>query len=150
MSGQGLSSHSIVISCKTVRPCTLRTTWSKACSTASNAQAANGAMHHLCKQEAFEVDPLFNGGATVGSNVSPRGRVDRTRLLMRRCYLKLSDIFQVKSEKSCKNFTRASYMHRVFFNRLPLLILIKPSSLIWKITFLTVFQAVLEEINFLH
>jgi len=60
ISGQVLSSHSVVWSSRTVRPCSpwggrsighWRTTWSTVCSSAPYSQAAEEAIPHLYKQE---------------------------------------------------------------------------------------------------
>ena len=60
ISGRVLSSHSIVPSPRTVRPCSpwggrwighWRTTWSTVCSSAPHSQAAEEAIPHLYKQE---------------------------------------------------------------------------------------------------
>jgi len=62
ISGQVLSSHSIISSSRTVGPCSpcgarwighWRTTWSTVCSSAQHSQAAEDAMHH-CTLEAGE------------------------------------------------------------------------------------------------
>ena len=62
-----LSSHSIVSSSRTVRPCTpwggrwighWRTTLSAVCSSAPNWQAAEGAISHLCKQKRKLATPV--------------------------------------------------------------------------------------------
>jgi len=60
ISGQVLSSHSIVLLSRTVRPCSpcvgrwiekWRTTWSKVCSSAPHSYAAEGTITHVSKQE---------------------------------------------------------------------------------------------------
>ena len=60
ISGQVLSSHSIVLLSRAVRPCSpcvgrwiekWRTTWSKVCSSAPHSYAAEGAITHVSKQE---------------------------------------------------------------------------------------------------
>ena len=60
MSGQVMSSHSVVSSSRTVRPCSAwggrcighwRTIWSTVCSSSPHSQAAEEAIPHLYKQE---------------------------------------------------------------------------------------------------
>ena len=77
---QVLSSHSIVSSSRTVRPCSLwggrwighwRTTWSTVCSSAPHSRAAKEAIPHLYKQERKRPPPV------------PR-RLSRTQVLLRK------------------------------------------------------------------
>jgi len=87
ISGQMLSSHSIVSSSTTVRPCSLwggrwvghwRTTWSTVCSSAPHSQAAEEAIPHLYKQERKRPTPvrrrLIRTHDVLG-RVTPGGRV---------------------------------------------------------------------------
>ena len=66
-SGQELSSHSVVSSSRTVRPCSScegrwighwKTTWSTVCSSAPRSHAAEGAIPHLCKQQRKSSTPV--------------------------------------------------------------------------------------------
>jgi len=75
-----LSSHSIVSSTETVRPCSpwggrwighSKTTWSAVCSSAPHWQATEGAIPHLCKQERKRPIPV-------------RRRLSRTQALLGR------------------------------------------------------------------
>jgi len=77
-----LSSHSIVSSFRTVRPCSprgdgwighWRTTWSTVCSSAPHSQAAEEAIPHLYKQEWKRLTPV-------------RGRFSRTQALLGRSF----------------------------------------------------------------
>ena len=67
ISGQVLSSHSVVPSSRTVRPCSplrgrwighWRTTWSTVCSSAPHSQAAEEVVPHLYKQEQKCTTPV--------------------------------------------------------------------------------------------
>ena len=67
ISGQVLSSHSVVSSSRTVRPCSpwggrwvghWRTTWSTVCFSAPHSQAAEEAIPHLYKQEQKRPTPV--------------------------------------------------------------------------------------------
>ena len=78
ISGQVLSSHSIVSSSRTVRPCSpwggrwighWRTTWSTVCLSAPHSQAAEEAIPHLYKQERKRPAPV-------------RRRLSRTQALL--------------------------------------------------------------------
>jgi len=68
ISGQVLSSHSIISSSRTVSPCSpwggrwighLRTRWSTVCSSAPHSQSAEEAIPHLYKQERERPTPVW-------------------------------------------------------------------------------------------
>ena len=84
ISGQALSSHSVVSSSRTVRPYSpwgdqwyghWRTTWSTVCSSVSHSQAAEEAIPHLYKQEQKRSTPVrrrFSRTQAVLGRIIPR------------------------------------------------------------------------------
>jgi len=65
--------------------------------------------------------------------------------------LKFNDNYQLEVQNSCTNFTTVNCRKyaKIFFQRIRLVILIKPDLLVWKITLFSLFQAILERNDFL-
>ena len=95
ISWQVLSSHSIVSSSRTVRPCCpcggrwigqWRTAWSTMCSSAPHSQAAEGAISHLCKldrKSPTTVRSRLNRTQGVLGKAIPRGWVPMSGIKVR-------------------------------------------------------------------